>query len=113
MNDMATIMEGLQKMKETNPEVFKQAMESLGLPVGEQSSIFDEEDSLAKMADAIKQMRMDQPGSKDGSDLVMSKDAPKQVSLHVNLFVLIHAKAIHLTNLHILYYCTHLTAKGN
>ena len=86
MSDMQSILEGLQKMKETNPEAFKQAMESIGLPVPESSSsILDEENSLAKIADAIKQMRTSQPGTEDGSDVILSKDAPKQVNIWLPL----------------------------
>jgi hypothetical protein len=83
MTEMAELLAGLQKMKDTDPEVFRKAMESLGLgasPEGTPAADVNEEDSLLKMADAIKQMRIDQPNGPPGMDGVhMSKDAPKQV----------------------------------
>lgn len=82
VQDMETLLEGLKQMKTTNPNVFKQAMESLGLPTESGSaSLLEENDSLLKMAEAIKMMK-NSGGNSDvigGDDLVMSKDKPKQV----------------------------------
>lgn len=80
--DMEELLMGLQQMKLSNPDIFKQAMQSLGLPTDEtDSSILEESDSLLKMAEAIKMMK--RPNGEDvkgGNDLIMSKDKPKQVS---------------------------------
>lgn len=72
-------------MQTTNPDVFKQAMQSLGLPTGNDSpSLLEENDSLLKMAEAIKMMKSSGSGSDviGGDDLIMSKDKPKQVSCY-------------------------------
>ena len=87
--DMEELLMGLQQMKLANPEVFKQAMQSLGLPTeSDNASMLEENDSLLKMAEAIKMMK--KPNMDEdmigGNDLIMSKDKPKQVSA---LFVLI------------------------
>eukprot|EP01032_Pedospumella_encystans_P019887 gene19887-22601_t len=79
--DMEELLMGLQQMKLSNPEVFKQAMQSLGLPTeSENASMLDENDSLLKMAEAIKMMK--KPNTDEdmigGNDLIMSKDKPKQ-----------------------------------
>jgi len=81
--DMEELLMGLQQMKLSNPEVFKQAMQSLGLPTeSENASMLEENDSLLKMAEAIKMIK--KPNADEdmigGNDLIMSKDKPKQVS---------------------------------
>ena len=82
--DMEELLMGLQQMKLSNPDVFKQAMQSLGLPTeSENASMLDENDSLLKMAEAIKMMK--KPNADEdmigGNDLIISKDKPKQVSV--------------------------------
>lgn len=67
-------------MRTTNPEVFKQAMQSLGLPIDDtEGEGMDDTTSLSKMAEAIKQMRNQETPGNDGDNVLMSKDAPKQV----------------------------------
>jgi len=81
--DMEQLLEGLRQMQTTNPDVFKQAMQSLGLPTGNDNpSLLEENDSLLKMAEAIKMMKSSGDSGSDiigGDDLIMSKDKPKQV----------------------------------
>ena len=83
MDDMEEMVNGLRQLKDTNPEVFKQAMQSLGLPVDGSAvpSVLDDTSSLATMAEAIKQMRSGEGMTSDGKDLLLSKNAPQQVIL--------------------------------
>ena len=77
---MENMLNGLRQMRTTNPEVFKQAMQSLGLPIDEaEGEGMDDTTSLSKMAEAIKQMRNQETPGNDGDNVLMSKDAPKQV----------------------------------
>lgn len=81
MDNAGELLAGLRQMQLSNPEAFKQAMESFGLPTAgtNGNSILDEADSLTKMADAIKQMRTADSSVIGGDDLVMSKEKAKQV----------------------------------
>jgi hypothetical protein len=84
MEGMEEILKGLQHMRTTNPEAFKQAMLSLGLPVEENNgSIVDDSVSLSKMAEAIKQMRVGESQNCDegaiGAGVHIGKKAPTQV----------------------------------
>lgn len=82
MDNADELLAGLRQMQISNPDAFKQAMESLGLATGTyaSSNILDDSDSLTKMADAIKQMRSADSSVIGGDDLVMSKEKAKQVS---------------------------------
>lgn len=84
MEGIEEILKGLQHMRTANPEAFKQAMLSLGLPVEENNgSIVDDSASLSKMAEAIKQMRVGESQNGDegaiGAGVHMGKKAPTQV----------------------------------
>lgn len=81
MDNADELLAGLRQMQISNPDAFKQAMESLGLGPGSTgSNILDDADSLTKMAEAIKQMRTTDSSVIGGDDLVMSKEKAKQVT---------------------------------
>ena len=90
--DMEELLNSLKQMKTENPEVFKRAMESLGLPTENTNpSMLEENDSLLKMAEAIKHMKS--PSAQGdvigGDDVIMSKDKKKLVSYLVVTYFLL------------------------
>jgi hypothetical protein len=81
MAEMEQLLLGLQQLQTTDPAAFQKAIKSLGLAAGPEGAPnpLADEGNLAKMADAIKQMRSaGDAGAGDGSAVNMSKDKPKQ-----------------------------------
>lgn len=86
--ELESLLKGLREMQATNPEAFNQAMQALGLPVGEEGpSMLNDPSSLAQMAEAIKQMRTTTDQSTGADNVLLWKNPPPQVTFaqHVGL----------------------------
>jgi len=104
MSDMEEILIELQRMMEVNPEAYQKMMESMskslysssaytgindkgsgGSSTVRQNTIGQDNMSINQIAEAIMHMRNNKSDEMEGkkSDLIMSKDKPKQV---INIF---------------------------
>lgn len=79
--ELESLLKGLQEMQVTNPEAITQAMQALGMPVGEGPSMLDDPSSLTQMAEAIKHMRSSTDQATSGDNVLLAKNPPPQVSM--------------------------------
>lgn len=96
MDNIDDIIAGLEKMKDLEPDAYLQLMTSLNNSVinGDQKvdSINTNQNlSLIQMAEKIKEMRNKDIANDTDSDLILSKDKPKQVNInyinHIQYFL--------------------------